>query len=341
MMRSTTSSTRLTWRLVRSSNANITLPSGIGFELAGARYVRTAPDGHVGGEIWIHDEGIDLAASLAVIDQGGTRFPFSPRAVGVVHRRRPDPRPNPLRPRGSVRSGAGLRHRPDRQWRHGQPAESCAHRGQARSTSCSTLMSPASAAGGDSPCRPATVHLRRRAARHVHQRQRRQRAGPPVGTADLCPVASAGWPAPGNVPLYVPSLRISIPAVAHVATMATDVRVGLNASINTQTNHLVPSVQSTAVAPRFLRLGTSINMTTDPAADPAGIVAFVSERIREEVPGKVAASVVADRHPRPLVAPGDAGAAGAGPRETSAWARPAAVTWRCTSMSRRTPDAWR
>jgi hypothetical protein len=59
------------------SSAQVTLPSGAGFGIGGAKYVDTAPAGHLGGKVWIWHEGIDVAASLAVTDLGGSRFPYS------------------------------------------------------------------------------------------------------------------------------------------------------------------------------------------------------------------------------------------------------------------------
>jgi len=59
------------------SSTNVTLPAGGGFSIGNAKYVQTAPSGHLGGSVWIWNQGIDAAASFAVKDLGGTRFPYS------------------------------------------------------------------------------------------------------------------------------------------------------------------------------------------------------------------------------------------------------------------------
>ncbi len=53
------------------------------FGIAGGRYVPTAPAGHAGGQILVWHEGVDVAASMAVTDLGGTRFPFSYRPAAT------------------------------------------------------------------------------------------------------------------------------------------------------------------------------------------------------------------------------------------------------------------
>ena len=292
------------------SNANITLPGGTGFGLNGARYKQTAPTGHLGGKVWIHHEGIDLAANLALTDQGGTRFPFSPR---------PSETSTVLTQTHGRTRGGGLL----------PPIVTNLGSATTARTMSAGLVPPIGVA------QPFDMGLILNGA-SVNQLSRALTAGKPysivvdpgdighatarfwpgdttfdVGLLDMTtkvdangdgaddldvqvkpsvapiyvPSPPAGWPAPGNVPLYVPSLRISLPAVPDVATMAADVRVGVNASIDPATNHLLPSLQSTAVAPRFLRLGASINMTTDPAA--GGIVAIAATKIQQAVPERV------------------------------------------------------
>lgn len=65
------------------SSANVTFPAGGGFGIGSAKYVETAPYGHLGGSVWIWHEGIDAAASLAVTDKGGARFPYSIRPAST------------------------------------------------------------------------------------------------------------------------------------------------------------------------------------------------------------------------------------------------------------------
>ena len=84
------------------ANATIPLPNGGGFGIANASYVQTAPANHLGGKIWIWHEGMDVAASLAVTDKGGTRFPSSYRpgstssVVSSIHKRTRPTAPGPL-----------------------------------------------------------------------------------------------------------------------------------------------------------------------------------------------------------------------------------------------------
>jgi hypothetical protein len=59
----------------------------------------------------------------------------------------------------------------------------------------------------------------------------------------------------------------------------------MNAFVDGQ--NFVPYVQATNVVPRFLRLGSAINQTTDPANDPTGLIAAASARIRAGVPDRV------------------------------------------------------
>jgi hypothetical protein len=66
------------------SNANVTLPGGSGFGTANGQYVPTAPNPHAGGDVLLWNQGLDVVASLAVTDKGGSRFPYSYRPASTV-----------------------------------------------------------------------------------------------------------------------------------------------------------------------------------------------------------------------------------------------------------------
>jgi hypothetical protein len=320
------------------SKANVTIPGGVSFGLSNARWRQTAPSGqgHQGGAVWLHPEGADLAADLAVIDTGGTRFPFSyvPTATSSVlaqtHARTRLLRvkkPRVLDPGidiptvpitttkipftskafivrppigdlptfelvdrvadfdlGMVVNGATV-NQLLRALTAGGPVGIVADPGpviaerlktidrvigpgvldQTTDVGILDIITKVDASGDGTPDTDINIH-------------------PSVAPMYL-PTAPAGWPTPGDVNLYVPSLRISIP-VPQVATMATDIRMGASATIDTATNHLVPSVGQVSVTSRFLRLGPSINTLLDPSNDV--IVGIATSKIREAVPPKLA-----------------------------------------------------
>lgn len=122
----------------------------------------------------------------------------------------------------------------------------------------------------------------------------------PVGPLDVAihpsvapmylPTPPQGWPTGGAAKLYVPSLRISIPFPG-IATMASDLRVGVDASIDTTTNHLVPRVAGVQVTTRFLRLGPTTNSIKDPAVEAISVVAIAGDKVRDAVPARLASAL--------------------------------------------------
>jgi hypothetical protein len=252
------------------SSADLSLPNGIGFTLGSARYVPTALSPHVGGDVHITTEGIDLAAGVLVDDQGGQRFGYSyvpsggSSLVGATYSRS---RPSGSGPfdLGVVLSGAAV-NQLGRALSAGKPQTVG---GQTRDVGLLDMTTKVDVDGSG----PGTLEV----DVDVH---------PSVPLMYL-PHPPSGWPADGDVDLYVPSLRISIPH-PELATMVADVRVGATASIDPATDHLVPSVQTSHVAARFLRLGPQINQVTDPASSPGGLLAGAANRIQQAVPEKVA-----------------------------------------------------
>lgn len=259
------------------SSVDLDLPNGLGFTLQGGRYVATGP----GDTVRIWHEGADLAADAVAWGQGGSRFVYSvvPRSsVSVVQSTHNRARANGQDfDIGLVINGATV-NQVSRALTAGKPQ--------------SVIVAPPGDVNALAKLNPADkidVGLLDLYDKvdvtddgvpdldiQVHP------SVPPI----YLPSPPIGWPAGGNVDLYVPSLRISIPTVSAVATMAADIRVGLDAFIDD--NHVVPYIQAAHVAPRFLRLGRDINQTTDPTADPKGIVARATKDIREAVPAKVA-----------------------------------------------------
>src|SRR4029453_1489932 len=261
------------------SSVNLDLPGGLGFTIQGTQYVKTGP-GWPHGDIKVWHEGADLAAHFVAYSQGGERFVYShvPRtSVSVVNSTHSRTRGNGQDfDIGIIVNGATV-NQVLRALTAGKPQSIVVPPGEVLGKA---LLSPADLTvdvglldlyekvdvnGDGTPDLDVQVHP----------------SVPPL----YLPSPPFLWPADGNVDLYVPSLRISIPAISDIATMATDVRVGMDAFIGD--NHLVPYIQAADVAPRFLRLGTAINQTTDPAAAPTGIIALASTKIREAVPAKV------------------------------------------------------
>lgn len=309
------------------STGSITLPGGVGFGLANARWRQTAPSGqgHVGGAEWIHPEGIDLGADLAAVDTGGTRFPYSyrPTATSSVfqqtHARTrtvrvkkplvlaPTATPSPVARAVPVKRPGDLGGLGAFQWVDEQRDFDL---GMVVNGATVNQLLRALTAGGPVGIvvQPGPVVAR---AVHVPPLPTQQIGlldsstsvdvdGDGPGTATLpiqthpsvaplyLPTPPSGWPTPGDLALYVPSLRISIP-VPQAATMATDIRMGASATIDTATNHLVPQVGAVQVTSRFLRLGAGINAIDDPDRDP--ILGLVTQKIRDAIPPKLAGAL--------------------------------------------------
>ena len=238
------------------SSQDVPLPNGAGFGLSSSRYVRTAPDGHTGGQIWIHREGIDLAASMAVTDQGGSRFPYSARPSGwssVVTQTHNRTRTNGQAfDVGLVLNGASVNQllRALTAGKVGQnPSGQQAHIG------ILDVYEP----GGAYEVHPSVAPL-------------------------YLPTAPQAWPAPSNANLYVPSLRIQFP---NGSSMASDLRLGVDAF--TEQNKVQPYLTKADVKVRFLRVDMSKNQVTDPTTDPG--TAYVVAAIRNLIPAKVAAGL--------------------------------------------------
>jgi len=263
------------------SSVDLDLPGGLGFSLLGAQYVKTGP-GWPNGDINVWHEGADLAAHFVAYSQGGSRFVYSavPRSstsvVSSTHNRtRGNGQDFDI---GMIVNGATV-NQVLRALTAGKPQ--------------SVIVAPPGEVNGAALLGPADLTID---VGLLDLYEKVDVTGD--GTPDLdvqvhpsvpplyLPSPPLVWPANGNVDLYVPSLRISIPAIADVATMATDVRVGLDAFI--ADTDLVPYLQAIQVTPRFLRLGSAINQTTDPVALPTGIVALATAKIREKVPPKLA-----------------------------------------------------
>lgn len=270
---------------------DVTIPGGAGFTLSQARYVPTAPPGHVGGDVAITTAGIDLAAGLNVDDQGGTRFPYSyvPSATTSLV--------NATHDRGRVGTGTSY------------------DVGLTVSGATVNQLVRALTAG-----KPQPVHTPPGGGTHGWLVGPGDVA-PEIGILDILtgvdlddngtddltvftypsvsplylPTPPTGWPADGPVDVLVPSLRVSIP-VPQIATMAVDVSVGLGAGIDAA-NHLAPTVVGSDVRPRFLRLGAGLNQVTDPADEPGGIIAFAAAELQEAIPARVAAML------RPIALP--------------------------------------
>jgi hypothetical protein len=301
------------------SSAGVTLRGGGGLGWAHGRWVETAPSGQgrIGGAEWIHPQGVDLAAGLAVTDQGGSRFPYSyvPSATASVVRQTHERtrtmrvrRPLELSARARVILGAVTAAGTTDGQLVDTPAEF--DLGMVVSGATVNQLLRALAAGG--PGRVPTTPL------PVAERAMPGRPGlappPDVGLLDLTasvdangdgtddmdiatrpavaplylPTAPGGWPTTGDLNLFVPSLRVTIP-VPQVATMAADIRIGATATIDTATNHLTPSVTAISVQPRFLRLGSTINAMADPAQNP--IVQIAGQKLREAIPPRIAGAL--------------------------------------------------
>ena len=301
------------------STAGVTLPGGVGFGLALGRWVDTAPSGQgrTGGAEWIHPEGMDLAAGLAVTDQGGSRFPYSyvPSATASVVRQTHE-RTRTIRvrrlPELSARARVILGAVTAVGTAGGQLVDASADFDLGMVVSGATVnqLLRALAAGGPRQLQTAPLPVAERA----FPGRPGLPAQPDVGLLDLTasvdasgdgvddldigvrpaiaplylPTAPGGWPTPGDLNVYVPSLRVAIP-VPQVATMAADIRIGATATIDTATNHLVPQVTAISVQPRFLRLGATINAMPDPAQNP--IVALAGQKLREAIPPRITAAL--------------------------------------------------
>ena len=204
------------------SSVNLDLPGGLGFTLLGGRHVQTGPGG-TNGDIRIWHEGADLAADVLAYSQGGSRFEYSgvPRSsVSVVQNTHGRIRSNGQDfDIGVIVNGATV-NQVLRALTAGRPQ--------------SAIVAP-----------PGEVVMKMARLNPLNQTI-------DVGLLDLydtvdidddgtpdldvqvhpsvpplyLPAPPYSWPTAGNVDLYIPSLRISVPAVPHVATMATDVRVG-------------------------------------------------------------------------------------------------------------------
>jgi hypothetical protein len=245
------------------------LPGGLA--ISGGQYVQTGPGG-IQGDVRIWHEGADLAVDFVAYTVG-SRFPYSAvpssSLSGVVgsthHRARGDGLDFDI---GLIVNGATV-NQVLRALAAGKPA--------------------IDGSSGDVGLLDFYEYLDDFGDFEVH---------PSVAPLYL-PSPPIGWPADGNVHAYVPSLRISIPRFARVATMAVDIRVGIDAFI--AENYLVPFVKAAQVEPRFLRLGSAINAMTDPAYNPPDypdrIAVDASATIRETVPAKLATSLAPVRIP--------------------------------------------
>jgi hypothetical protein len=262
------------------STVDVNLPNGLGFQLNTIRYVATKLPGHIGGDVFMSRDGLNLAASFRVADKGGGRFPFSyvPSTTRSVvqetySRSRPTGGPFDI---GLILSGATVNQ-------------------LSRALTAGELRSPIVA---PPPCciANASARLGGGVLDPVDVGLLDQNTTVRVGTQDVpvsvfpsvpplyLPTPPTGWPATGNVNLMIPSLRIGI-NFAGVGSMATDVRVGVNAFID-GTNHLVPLVQGSDVRARFLRLSPSVNQLTDPTE--GGVLGAAATKIQETVPRTVA-----------------------------------------------------
>ncbi len=198
----------------------VTLPNGVGFTLAGGRYVPTAPLGHTGGDIWIHHDGIDLGASVAVRGQDGTRFPHSARPSAVsdvvteAHRRtRGDGRDFDI---GLMLNGASVNQ-----------------------------LLRALTAGKRAP--NPTGQMVDIGILDTYDASGNYEVHPSVAPLYL-PTTPAGWfgsSGPASVNLYVPSLRVTLPK-AGGASFASDLRTGIEGF--TDANTLVPYLTRADVA---------------------------------------------------------------------------------------------
>jgi len=260
------------------SSVNLDLPGGLGFTLQGGRYVATGP----GDTVRIWHQGADLAVDLLAYSQGGSRFVYSavPQAsasvVASTHdRARANGQDFDL---GLIINGATV-NQVSRALTAGKPQ--------------SIIVAPPGGVLELAKLNP-TDGMIDVGLLDLYDKVDVDDDGTPDLDVEVhpsvppiyLPSPPIGWPAGGNADLFMPSLRISVPAISAIATMAADVRVGTDAFVDD--NHLVPYVQSAQVAPRFLRLGPGINQTTDPTAAPTGIVALATSKIREKVPAKIA-----------------------------------------------------
>jgi hypothetical protein len=272
------------------SNADITLPNGVGFILNSPRYVPTAPAGHLGGDILITDRGANLAGGVLVYDQGGQRFEYSyipseQRSVVASTSDRTRPSGSGTFDVGMVISGATV-NQLLRALTAGRPVPLIEPPGDV----FQQFVSPSQTA--------LDVGLLDLVIRDIDADE-----GPGTNLVDAAvhpsvspqylPTPPAGWPVPDNVDMAIPSMRVAISSsegAIHLVTMATDVRVGLDATIDPATNHLVPVVPESKVdvAARFLRLGPSINQLPDPEGNPSSPLATAVDRIEEAVPGRLA-----------------------------------------------------
>ncbi len=304
------------------STGSITLPGGVGFNLKNARWHQTAPSGqgHVGGAEWIHPEGIDLGADLAVTDTGGTRFPYSYRPTatsGVLQQTHVRTRtvrvkkPLVLAPAGAmtpiaraipvkIPGGLGTFQWVDEQrdFDLGMVVNGATVNQLLRAL---TAGGPVGIVVNPGPVVARTVHVDPLPTQQIGLLDiASQIDANGDGTPDMniqvhpsvaplyLPTPPSGWPTPGDLALYVPSLRISIPA-PQVATVATDIRMGASATIDTATNHLVPQVGQVSVTSRFLRLGAGLNAINNPDSDL--IVGIATQKIRDAIPEKLASAL--------------------------------------------------
>lgn len=258
------------------STASISLPNGVGFGLSSARYVPTAPPWHSLGDVSTTAQGIDLAAGVLVSDQGAVRFPYSYAPSSTI-------------------SVADATH--NRSRRSGGEFDVGLI---VNGASVNQLARALTAGRPDIPVlQPAALNGPFQLPSYPDIGLLDSRTSVPVGSIVVdvtvrpsmppmyLPTAPTGWPTPGAANLYLPSLRTSLTEVAGVATVATDVRVGVEATVD-GSGHLVPLVAEHQVTTRFLRLGNGANVITDPALAPLEPVSLVAAEIAATVPTKLA-----------------------------------------------------
>jgi hypothetical protein len=235
------------------STLRTTLPSGVGFKLHAPWYTPTRPSWGIGGELFTSTNGVNLAAGAMVYDNGGSRFrysyvPSASKARSVVSETF-----------GRTRPGSGASF----------------DLGLIVNGATVNQLSRAVTAGGHDPlANPGLLDI---SATVSGLATTVRPSVPPL----YLPTPPQGWPAAGDLNLYVPSVRISFATTAH-ATMASDIRVGLGASIGG--GRVLPVVLAADTDARFLRL-RGVNQIVDPALDPYGQAALaeIERKIVERV----------------------------------------------------------